>query len=87
MLRIVTYIDNLSLYQFAREHQERNEISSERHGCELSEELGICNAGETAGELKRVTSTNLRRCWSRGRELNSRPADYETAPCLSKQTT
>jgi hypothetical protein len=43
----------------------------------LIEYLGACNAGKPAGELKCVTSTNLRRCWSRGRELNSRPADYE----------
>jgi hypothetical protein len=32
MLRIVTCIDNFPRYQFALEHQERDEISSERDG-------------------------------------------------------
>src|SRR6267378_2613676 len=38
-----------------------------------------CNEIEGGGELRRVTRTSFRRCWSREWELNPRPADYESA--------
>src|SRR5215831_3045228 len=39
----------------------------------------LCNGEEGGCELTCATRTKFWRYWSRGRELNSRPADYESA--------